>query len=221
MHDSIKEHSAGGVVYHNGKTLAIKWLLIDIGHVLLLKDTGKSFTELLANELGVYTDLAQEINKAHYTTMETQYVSEETFVADLETKLGYKAPEDIFSYFARAYEKQVRPNTELFAYLKEARDSGMKTAILSNTTAIYRPIQRQLGITKEDGFDPILYSWEVEMRKPNRDIFELALQKLDAKPDEVIFIDDKLEHLQGAQQVGIKTVLFDNTESVISQLRNM
>lgn len=196
-------------------------LLLDIGNVLLLKDTGCSFTELLADELGVNIELAQKINKAHYTTMDIKNISEEVFVATLERDLDYKAPANIFSYFEKAYEKQVRPNTEFFDFLDEARASGIKTAVLSNTIAIYSRTQKRLGISKENGFDPILYSWKVEMLKPNKEIFELAVKGLQAKPEEIIFIDDKLEHVQAARQVGMRAILFENTESVIAQLRRL
>jgi putative hydrolase of the HAD superfamily len=199
----------------------IKWLLVDIGNVLLLKDSGNNFNELLAEELGIDIELAQKINKEHYSVMDMKYISEEELVANLEKNLGYKAPRDIFSYFARAYKKQVRPNTGLLHFLDEMRDLGVKTAILSNTIAIYRHIQQQMGISKKNGFWPILYSWKLGMLKPNNDIFELALKKLKAKPDEIIFIDDKLEHIQGAQRVGMGTVLFIDTESAISQIRKL
>jgi epoxide hydrolase-like predicted phosphatase len=204
-------------------TLKIKWLLVDIGDVLLLKnrDRSKSFVELLAEELEVSLELSQKINKAHYSTMDIRYIAEEDFIAILKQDLDYDAPSDIYSYFSRAYATQVHPNTEFLKFLDEVRSQGIKTAVLSNTIAIYSQIQEEAGISLKDGFDPILYSWEVEMRKPDIEIFELALQKLDADPDEVVFIDDKDEHLQGARQVGLRTLLFENTESAISQIRTL
>ncbi len=198
-----------------------KWLLVDIGEVILLKDSGKRFGELLAEELNIDLELAQQINKAHYTTMDIKFIPEEVFVADLKKDLGYDAPSDIYAYFARAYKKQVRPNYELLAFLKEVRAAGVKTAILSNTIAIYSEIQEQSGISKADGFDPILYSWEVEMLKPNREIFELAIERLEAKPQEIVFIDDKEEHLAGARSAGIRTILFEDTDGTIEKIRQL
>ena len=201
----------------------IKWLLVDIGDVLLLKnrDGYKSFTELLAEELSIDTELAQAVNKAHYSVMDVKFIPEDVFVANLKKNLDYNAPGDIFSYFARAYEKQVRPNTEFHEFLNEMRASGIKTAVLSNTIAIYRDIQQKLGISGKNGFSPIIYSWQVGMLKPNKEIYEFALEGLKAKPDEVIFIDDKIGHLDGAQEVGMRTILFDDTFSAISQIRSI
>lgn len=200
----------------------IKWLLVDIGDVLLLKnrENSKTFTELLADELHIDIELAQAVNKAHYSVMDVRFIPEDEFVANLKKDLGYEAPNDIFSYFVKAYEKQVRPNTEFQEFLHEMRNLGIKTAVLSNTIAIYRDIQERLGISERDGFDPILYSWQVEMVKPNKEIYELALKVLNTNPDEIIFIDDKAGHLEGAQSVGMKTVLFDNNLRVISEIRS-
>jgi FMN phosphatase YigB (HAD superfamily) len=201
----------------------VKWLLVDIGDVLLLKnnENTKEFSELLADQLGVDITLANEINKAHYTTMETEYIPEEQFVANLQEDLGYTAPKDIYSCFARAYEVQTTPNTELIQFFEVVRGLGFKTAVLSNTIGIYRDIQDRAGISKKGGFDPIILSWEVKMRKPNADIFELAVEMLQAKPEEIIFIDDKIGHLNGAAQVGIRTLLFENTKDTIAQIRQL
>jgi len=201
--------------------LKTKWLLVDIGDVILLKDGNKIFSELLANELSVSVELAQKVNREHFTTMDVRFITEKDFILTLEKKLRYKAPSDIYSYFVRAYDKQVRPNLELLNFLNEVRALGVKTAILSNTIAIYQEIQEKYGISKEAGFDPILYSWDVGMLKPNKDIFKLALERLKSKPEEIVFIDDKTEHLHGAQQVGIRTILFEDTKSTIKKIHQL
>ena len=155
--------------------MSVKWLLVDIGDVLLLKTKRDDFNELLAGVLNIDIDLAREINKAHYTAMDIKYVSESDFITDLKNKLNYKAPENIFTYFRQAYEKQVRPNTELFNYLDMVQELEVKTAILSNTIAIYQPLQEQMGINEENRFSPIIYSWREELVKPDKKILSKEL----------------------------------------------
>jgi len=196
----------------------IRWLLVDIGDVLLLKNTDVSFVELLAKELALEPELAQKINAAHYTTMETKNIPEVEFVASLKENLGYDAPKDIYAYFARAYSARIRPNTQLLRLLDDLRATGMKTAVLSNTIDIYREIQERAGIGRNDGFDPVIYSWRVGLRKPDPRIFELALKELGATPEQVIFIDDKAEHIRAAGLIGMKTILFKDNETAISQI---
>jgi epoxide hydrolase-like predicted phosphatase len=202
------------------KTSKIKWLLVDIGDVLLARneDNSKTFNELLVDELNVDIELAKEINKAHYSIMDIKYIPEEEFVANLKRDLGYDAPQDIFAYFARAYSKQRRPNTQFLNFLHEIRLSGIKTAVLSNTIAIYTPAHASAGISKEGGFEPIIYSWQVELAKPQKEIFKLALNELKVEPEDIIFIDDKPEHIKGAASFGMHTILFEDTNKTIAQI---
>lgn len=81
----------------------IKWLLVDIGDVLLARNENnhKTFNELLVDELNVDIELAKQINKAHYSVMDIKYIPEEEFVANLKRDLGYDAPKDIFSYLRK------------------------------------------------------------------------------------------------------------------------
>ena len=101
------------------------------------------------------------------------------------------------------------------------RAEGVKTAVVSNTIAIYQRIQERAGISKAAGFDPILFSWDVHAIKPNKEIYELALEKLGARPEEVLFIDDKAGHLEGAKKVGVRTYLFENTDEAIKEIRRV
>lgn len=201
-------------------TPKIKWLLIDIGDVLITRNenNNKTFNELLVDELNVDIELAKEINKAHYSIMDIKYIPEEEFVSNLKRDLGYDAPKDIFSYFARAYSKQKRPNTQFLNFLHKVRLKGIKTAVLSNTIAIYASEHARAGINKENGFEPIIYSWRVELAKPQKEIFELAINELKAEPEEIIFIDDKVEHIRSAASLGMHTILFEDTDKTISQI---
>lgn len=65
-------------------------------------------------------------------------------------------------------------------------------------------------------FDVYIASAEVGMRKPSRDIYDLAIQRLDEfdrrkggngiKPEDVVFLDDIGENLKMGREVGMKTI---------------
>ena len=65
-------------------------------------------------------------------------------------------------------------------------------------------------------FDVYIASAEVGMRKPSRDIYELAVQRLNefdkqkggtgVNPEDVVFLDDIGENLKTAREVGMKTI---------------
>ncbi len=55
----------------------------------------------------------------------------------------------------------------------------------------------------------VFVSYDLGLLKPDVEIFKLVLQKLGAKPEEVIFVDDKLKNVEAAQSLGICAIVFD------------
>ncbi|MDD5272074.1 MAG: HAD-IA family hydrolase, partial [Methylovulum sp.] len=55
-------------------------------------------------------------------------------------------------------------------------------------------------------FHKVYYSCEINLRKPDAEIFEFVLQENGLKPEETVFIDDTLVHIQAAQSIGIQAL---------------
>lgn len=56
-------------------------------------------------------------------------------------------------------------------------------------------------------FEVFLRSHEVGMRKPEKKMYKLALEKLECDASEVIFIDDIGKNLKSAREMGMRTIL--------------
>lgn len=57
-------------------------------------------------------------------------------------------------------------------------------------------------------FDDKIFSYKVGYLKPQKEIYEIALQKMGVKPEECIFIGDGgSDELKGAKELGMKTIL--------------
>ncbi len=54
-----------------------------------------------------------------------------------------------------------------------------------------------------------IVSGDVHCRKPDRQIYELTLQRANKNANECLFIDDSISNLSAAKEMGIDTVLFD------------
>jgi len=70
-------------------------------------------------------------------------------------------------------------------------------------------------------FDGGIFSHEVGVRKPNPKIYEFALQKGNAKPEETVFIDDKPKMLEPAKKMGITGLAFESPEKLAKDLLEM
>ena len=55
-------------------------------------------------------------------------------------------------------------------------------------------------------FEKVYYSHEIGLRKPNADIFQYVLSDTGIDPDETMFIDDFIENIETARQLGFQTI---------------
>jgi putative hydrolase of the HAD superfamily len=102
---------------------------------------------------------------------------------------------------------------EVWALASEARARGIRTAILSNCgPEVFDQLRAERRL--EEWFDAVIVSWEVGLVKPDRAIYELCLGRLGVRAEEPLFVDDRVENLEGAAGVGIGTFHFTGGEAV-------
>jgi putative hydrolase of the HAD superfamily len=89
--------------------------------------------------------------------------------------------------------------------LRELRARGLRTAIVSNCDHSTRPIVGELGLEREA--DAVVLSFEVGVAKPDPGIYRAALDALDARPEEAVFVDDQAAYCEGAEAMGIRSFL--------------
>ena len=94
---------------------------------------------------------------------------------------------------------------------------GYKTALLSNTEA---PAMAYFYELDYQMFDELIFSCAVKTRKPEAKIYELTLDRLNVKPSEAIFIDDRSDYIEGALEVGINTILFESPSETKKKLES-
>ncbi|WP_417554408.1 HAD family hydrolase [Microbacterium sp.] len=107
-------------------------------------------------------------------------------------------------------------NTELIDYARSLK-SRVGLAILSNSAAGAREEEeRRYGFSKI--FDPICYSHEQGVNKPDPQAYLAALRRLDADPADVLFIDDHQVSIDGAAAVGIRGILHRDNATTIAAI---
>ncbi len=72
-----------------------------------------------------------------------------------------------------------------------------------------------------DHFEDIVVSGDEKLVKPDRVIYELALQRFERNAEQCLFIDDREENIRGSEQVGIRGHLFKNAATLKSELRSL
>jgi glucose-1-phosphatase len=85
--------------------------------------------------------------------------------------------------------------------------------LLSNTNAIHlvrfnQIVTESCSLPSLDAlFEKTYYSHLIGQRKPDASVFEHILQQHQLNRQETLFIDDSIQHIEGARQVGIRTFL--------------
>src|SRR5437764_5519673 len=92
--------------------------------------------------------------------------------------------------------------------LDSLRDRGLKIGLVSNsmdpTWILLRDLEEQELLPR---LDAVVFSSDVGVRKPRREIFERALDELDVPAERALFVGDRLHaDVRGAREVGMRTV---------------
>ncbi len=115
--------------------------------------------------------------------------------------VGPKDLED--SYLSSCLE----PDPAYFPVAETLRERGLRLALLSNDVSEWSAfLRRKWGL--DDIFEVSVISGDVGIRKPDRQIYRYALEKLMCTPEKCIFIDDRIENLLPAKRLGMQVIRF-------------
>ncbi|HLO38869.1 MAG TPA: HAD family phosphatase, partial [Lacibacter sp.] len=186
-----------------------KAIIFDLGGVLL--DIDFKLSEKAFAELGV-TNFADFFNQFHsndlFRKLETG-MDDALFYNDFRSGTGLQLSDEQIRDAWNALLMDYRP--ESVAILPQLREK-YKLYLLSNTNEIHlQEFQRRYEIWKpgelfDDLFDAAYYSHRIGHRKPNASAFEYVLEKHNLIAIETLFIDDSINNIESAQQLGLQTI---------------
>lgn len=73
----------------------------------------------------------------------------------------------------------------------------------------------------DEVFDAFLSSCWIGLRKPARKFYDRALGISEARPSESVFIDDRMQNLEPAKQLGMHTIQYQSASQLADDLRNL
>jgi epoxide hydrolase-like predicted phosphatase len=117
--------------------------------------------------------------------------------------------------FLESWVADYKPIKETHDILHKVK-SKYKVGLLSNIYKGMLPLLLDKGDIPNVDYDQIIFSCDVGMMKPDKEIYELASNRAGTEPNKIIFIDDKERFIDGAKQLGWNTFLFDNKNRVES-----
>ncbi len=186
----------------------IRNIVLDLGGVILELDVNKSI-ELL-KELGLHGEENLDIIFSKYPfflKFETGRISPDEFIDALSTQLGDHKPKEKIIEAWNAMILGFQPDT---LKLLSGLSKEYRMFLLSNTNALHEVYYNDIlhmkhGITNlTDIFEKVYYSHDVNMRKPDHEIFHHVLADSRLNASETLYIDDTEVHVKAAMEVGIQ-----------------
>jgi putative hydrolase of the HAD superfamily len=105
----------------------------------------------------------------------------------------------------------------MLAWAQSLQRAGFLTAILSNMgPEVLRTMRQQF--TWLPAFNQLTWSCELGIAKPDPEIYRLTCGKLGIKPPEALFLDDRIENVQAAEQLGLQALQFRSVDQLHTDL---
>jgi HAD superfamily hydrolase (TIGR01509 family) len=168
-------------------------------------DAYKSWLKLHDYKLeGAFLEVVEKQDRSEINT--------DKFLATLSELTG-QAAKEIFEEM----EAGATIGFDVLALIDELRPN-YKIGLLSNAPkGFLRNLLQENDLEKY--FHHIVISSEVGMIKPEAEIFNHILEKMNIRPHEALFIDDSQKNIDGASKVGIDGILFTNIEDLKKKLK--
>ena len=150
--------------------------------------------------------------------LETGRMTEAAFLRALEMELSKLLERAVELHgFGERYFEHLHPNTVLIDYMGALRGRGYKLAICTNNVREWEPLWRA-KLPVDEIFEVVVDSAFVGVRKPERQIYELTLERLGVSAAEALLVDDIEINCDAARQLGMRAVWFRSTDQAVAEI---
>lgn len=195
-----------------------KFIYFDLGNVLLHFDHHRGCRQM-ADVAGV--DAEQLWQVIFETDLAARYergqIATEEFYEELCQRIGVRPPYDeLVAAGAAIFEL----NTPMVPVVGALLAAGYPLGLLSNTNPMHWEYVTEGRYIMIPGvFNAVVLSFRVGSMKPDRAIYEAAIEQAGAEPGEIFFVDDIAGHVEGARAAGLDAVQYTTPGAVVEELR--
>ena len=191
----------------------IKNIIFDLGGVILNIDYHKTSAAFKNLGLNNFDELYSQAQQSHlFDHLEKGLITNEIFRNEIRRLSEVNLSDAQIDQAWNAMLLDL-PKERINILLQSKKH--YRTFLLSNTNSIHlkdytKTLKEDHGISSLSRlFDKEFFSHEINLRKPDKAAFDYVIQTMNLIPKETLFIDDSIQHLEGAKEAGIKTFFMD------------
>jgi putative hydrolase of the HAD superfamily len=184
----------------------LTWVMMDYGRVISQAPTDRDVARLATVAGAEVSDLLDQ-----YWRWRRAYDLAELDAREYWTRigaaLGRDYPGDVIAELVRLdCESWLHLSAGTVALVEELAGTGHRLALLSNAPVDVAAAVAGLPLARR--FEQLLFSCDLSCAKPDPRCFSLALDRLGARPAEVIFVDDLHANVTAAEGLGMSAVQY-------------
>jgi FMN phosphatase YigB (HAD superfamily) len=190
--------------------MSIKNIVFDFWGVLFFEDTDK-FSQQIADKLPDSEEKLDKIKKMMKELIKIARNNESvnSWIEKYEELTGLKG------FTADVWGENFFTNKNLEIWMKE-NQRNYNLYYLTNINPFRFAKCQEADLF--EFFQGGVASCDVGVRKPNPQIYQILLDKYNLKPEESLFIDDKLGNVEAAQKLGFQTILFEENVDLAEKI---
>lgn len=195
----------------------MKYFVFDLGGVLSVPMVSKKLYEQIKWKVSYDEFLDKFNNSAESIKVHKGEISTKDFFEYLK---GYMDDDITLEEFKNIYVNNNKFFTDTIEIIKKLKNLGYKVYLLSNLKEIdYEKFIKHFDVSI---FDEMFLSFKLDMLKPNDDIYQYVINKLNTKSENIYFFDDNKENVDGAIRNGINAyqVAGETVKKVVEGILN-
>jgi len=193
----------------------ITTIFFDIGGVLLTDGWGHKSRRAAAEKFGLDWDEYAERHEIVAHGIETHRLTLDEY---LTRSVFYRPRPFSREEFREFIFTQSQPHPESIEIASRLAASGSYFMATVNNEIFELNVYRIDKFRLRDIFPIFFSSCFLGIRKPDKEIYQLALQVTQRRPDECLFIDDREVNLECPRELGLPTILFRDASQLRSNL---
>jgi putative hydrolase of the HAD superfamily len=197
------------------RSTEITTLFLDVGGVLLSNGWGHQSRALAAKTFDLNLE---EMEDRHHLTFDTYEVGKLTLEEYLGRTVFYEERPFTLDQFREFMFAQTQPYPEMIDLVHNLKTQHELRIATVNNEARELNSHRIRTFKLEEFVDFFVSSCFVHLRKPDADIFRLALDIAQVPAEQVVYIDDQPMFVQIAEGLGIRSIRHTDYQSTRSQL---
>ncbi len=197
---------------------SITTLFVDVGGVLLTNGWDRALRKKAAERFKLDLDEMNDRHRLTFDTYEEGKISLETY---LKRVVFYRPRRFSFGDFSRFMYTQARPFPDTIALVRRLKARHkLKVVVCSNEGR--ELMEDRIRRFKLDEFvDVFVASCFVHYRKPDEDIFRVALDIAQVKPSRVAYMDDRAMFVEVARALGVRGIHHTSAEKTREELARL